>query len=73
MELQIGLAIVDQVNGGKEARQRMDGWMHQESKVTRRLRTIGAHALVTLAARLDPALASPRRAATPVAPAAPAA
>ena len=68
MELQIGLAIVDQVNGGKETRQRMQGWMGSESRAVRQLRTVGARTLVALAARLTPeplALPEPQRAATP--------
>jgi hypothetical protein len=52
MELQVGLAIVDEMNGGKETRQRMDAWMGSESKAMRRLRHFGARALVALAARL---------------------
>ena len=54
MELQIGLAIVDEMGGGKETRQRMDGWMNGESRVTRQLLLVGAKALVALAARLSP-------------------
>lgn len=68
MNLQIGLAIVDQMNGGKETRQRMDGWMNRESRLSRRLRTISANALVALATRLTPdpiALPAPQRTATP--------
>ena len=68
MNLQIGLAIVDQMNGGKETRQRMDGWMNRDSRTMRRLRTISANALVALAARLTPelsALPDPQRTAPP--------
>ena len=55
MDLQIGLAIVDQMNGGKETKQCMDGWMHRESASGKRLRALGARMLVALATRLDPA------------------
>ena len=72
MNLQIGLAIVDQMNGGKETRQRMDGWMHQESKMVRRLRTIGAQALIALAARLDATATLSQRQDAGLAPANPA-
>jgi hypothetical protein len=68
MNLQFGLAIVDEMNGGKETRQRMDGWMNHESKTLRKLRTISAKALVALADRLTPepiALPEPQRPATP--------
>ena len=68
MNLQIGLAIVDQMNGGKETRQRMDGWMNRDSRTMRRLRTISANALVALAAHLTPEpiiLSEPQRTATP--------
>ena len=54
MELQIGLAIVDQVNGEQETKRRVDGWMNSESQAVRRLRMVGARALVALAARLTP-------------------
>jgi hypothetical protein len=67
MELQVGLAIVDEMNGGKETKRRMDGWMNGESRAVRRLRHSGARALVALAARLTPepiALPEPQRAAT---------
>ena len=69
MELQIGLALVDQVNGGKETKQRMDGWAGREPVVARRVRAVAAKALVVLAARLSPELAvspEPRQAATGV-------
>ena len=52
MDLQFGLAIVDQMNGDKAARQCMEGWMHRESRVAR-LRTVGAQVLVTRRARRD--------------------
>lgn len=61
MELQIGLAIVDQMTGGKETTQRMQGWMARELRTVRRLRLVGARALVALAARLEPALRVPER------------
>jgi hypothetical protein len=59
MELQFGLAIVDEMNGGKETRQRLNGWMNGESKMARRLRSVGAKALVALAARLSPEVERP--------------
>jgi hypothetical protein len=46
----------------------MDGWMNRESVVLRKLRTVGAKALVALAARLTPdpiTLPEPQRPATP--------
>jgi hypothetical protein len=53
MELQFGLAIVDQMNGGKETRRRMQGWMHGESRAARRLRESGVRVLLALATRLS--------------------
>jgi hypothetical protein len=66
MELQFGLAIVDQMNGGEETRRRMQGWMHGESRAARRLRERGSRALLALAARLSAGpdeLQAPQRAA----------
>ena len=56
MDLQFGLAIVDQMKGDKETKQRMHGWMSWESKSGKRLRALGAQALLALAARLDAAV-----------------
>jgi hypothetical protein len=72
MDLQFGLAIVDQMSGDQAARQCMEGWMHQESKLARRLRTIGAQALITLAARLDATATRAQRQDTALSPANPA-
>ena len=55
MNLIIGLAMVDEVTGGKQTKQLADGWMGWESKTMRRARALGARFLVTMAARLDPA------------------
>ena len=54
MNLIIGLAAVDQVTGGKQTKQLADGWMGRESRSGRWLRTLGARALLALAARLAP-------------------
>ena len=56
MELQFGLAIVDEMSGRRETRRRMDGWMGQESRVALRLRTAGARALMILAMWVSPEL-----------------
>lgn len=53
MELQFGLAIVDEMNGGEEAWRRMQGWMHRESRAARRVRAVAAGLLAALARRRD--------------------
>ena len=68
MNLIIGLAAVDEVNGGKQMQQLANGWMGWESKSGRRLRAFGARLLVALAARLD-ATALPARQDTAALPA----
>lgn len=55
MDLLIGLAVVDQVTGGKQMRQLSHGWMGWESRSGRWLRARSARALIALAARLAPA------------------
>lgn len=55
MELQIALAIVDELGGGEETRRRMAGWMGRESPTARRLRAAAARVLLALATRLAPA------------------
>ena len=65
MELQIGLAIVDEMGGGQETKQRMDGWMGRESHTAQRLRAASARVLLALATRLAPAGERPA-AATPL-------
>jgi hypothetical protein len=72
MDLLFGLATVDKMQNDRLGRQLANGWMGWESKTMRRVRALGARALVTLAARLDatavlarqdaPALPAPTRA-----------
>jgi hypothetical protein len=72
MNLIIGLAAVDEATGGKQMRRLADGWVGRESKTLRRVRALGARALVSMAVRLDatarpagqeaPALPAPTRA-----------
>jgi hypothetical protein len=59
MDLLVGLAMVDEVTGGKQMERLARGWMGRESATLRRLRAGGAWLLVALAARLDPALTHP--------------
>ncbi len=60
MELQFGLAIVDEMNGGEEARRRMNGWMGRESGTVRWLRERGVRVLLALATRLSSDLGEPQ-------------
>ena len=55
MDLQFALAIVDELGGGNETKQRMAGWMGRESPTVRRLRAASARVLLALATRLAPA------------------
>jgi hypothetical protein len=55
MDLLFGLATVDKMQNDRLGRQLANGWMGWESKTMRRVRALGARALVTLAAWLDPA------------------
>ena len=55
MNLISGLAVVDEVTGGKRVQQLADGWMGWESQGGRRLRALGVRLLVAAATRLAPA------------------
>ena len=52
--LLIGLAIVDEMNGGRQMRRLADGWMNREPRGGARLRAFGARSLVAVAAWLFP-------------------
>ena len=54
MDLQITLAIVDEMGGGAETARRMRAWMERDEGRQGGLRSALAHALTALAARLTP-------------------
>ena len=56
MELMVGLAIVDQLDGERRTRRMAAGWMGMIPAPGRRMRTALAAALLVLAGRVAPAL-----------------
>ena len=54
MDLMFGLATVDKMQGDRLGRQLAHGWMGWESKTMRRVRSLGAKVLFTLATWMAP-------------------